>query len=175
MCVQHEFRPIASSEVDSAYAVYLGVFAWLSAKGVRQWLQALPLDVFLERERKKELFGCFIENHLAAVISLTFESSPYWPELGGESRWWIKTLTVDRRFRGVGFGALAVHGCEDLVWHSGVGEMFLDCVDVGFLPGYYAGIGYTVLGRKDITYPSGNTFHVALMKKEKPTPHATWH
>jgi hypothetical protein len=168
MRVPYEFRAIARSEVEVAYAVYLEVFEWLSAKGIRQWLHALPFDVFLERERQRELFGCFIEKRVAAVVSLTLEPSPYWPELGTENRWWIKTLAVDRRLRGTGAGTVTVQGCENLVWNASAGEIFLDCVDVGFLPSYYAEIGYTVLGRKDITYPSGNTFHVALMKKEAP-------
>jgi GNAT superfamily N-acetyltransferase len=168
MRVQPEFRAVARSEVDAAYAVYLEVFEWLRAKGVRQWLHALPFDVFLEREREKELFGCFVEQRVAAVVSLALESNPYWPELGTASGWWIKTLAVDRRLRGEGIGRATVRGCEDFVWNAGAGEIFLDCVDVGFLPRYYAGMEYTVLGRKEITYPSGNTFHVALMKKEAP-------
>jgi len=168
MRFEHEFRPINSSEVESAYAVYLRVFEWLNAKGVRQWLRALPFEVFLERERKKELFGCFIEKRIAGVVSMALEASPYWPELGEESRWWIKTLAVDRKWRGAGVGVVTMRGCENRVWDAGAAEVFLDCVDVGFLPRYYAGSGYAVLGRKDITDPSGNTFHVALMKKKLP-------
>ena len=168
MSVRYEFRAIADSEVESAYAVYLGVFEWLGAKGVRQWLCALPLDTFQERERKKELFGCFMDKRVAAVVTVALEPSPYWPELGGESRWWIKTLAVDRGARGAGVGTVTMRECESLAWNAGAAEIFLDCVDVGFLPAYYAGIGYTVLSRKDITYPSGNTFHVALMKKKTP-------
>ncbi len=58
--------------------------------------------------------------------------------------------------------------CEARVWASGASAVFLDCVDGGFLPGYYGGLRYAVLARKDITYPSGNLFPVALMSKEAP-------
>lgn len=119
MHARHEFRAITSSEVESAHAVYHSVFEWLNAKGVRQWLRALPLEEFLDRERKKELFGCFIEKRLAAVVSLALETSPYWPELGRESRWWIKTLAVDRRSRGAGVGSVTMQECETLVWKAG--------------------------------------------------------
>ncbi len=89
------FRLVGESEVGDAYAIYLGVFEWLKAKGVRQWLRALPHDVFLERQRRGELFACHVDQEFAAVVSLAFEASTYWfEELGDDRRWWIKTLVV---------------------------------------------------------------------------------
>ncbi len=165
-----DFRQIDRSQVDEAYAAYLGVFEWLNAKGVRQWLRALPHEEFLERERKGELFACYIDQKIAAIVTLAFEAGSYWAdEMGSDARWWIKTLAVVRTWRGAGVGTLAMRGCEARVWGLRAPEVFLDCVDAGFLPGYYAGLGYTVLARKDITYLSGYTFPVALMTKEKPS------
>jgi GNAT superfamily N-acetyltransferase len=168
MRLEYVFRPIGQSEVETAHRVYCDVVDWLNAKGVRQWLRALPLEVFQEREREKELFGYFVGGRPGAVVSLACETSPYWPELGGEKRWWIKTLAVDRQYRGAGIGAAIMCACEQLVWDDGATDVFLDCVDIGFLPNYYMARGYSVLHRKSITYPSGNSFNVALMAKKEP-------
>jgi GNAT superfamily N-acetyltransferase len=163
------FRQVRAMEIDGAYSAYLGVFEWLNARGVRQWLRALPSEAFVQRQRQGQLFGLYLDDRLAAVVTLAFECSPYWQErLGDENRWWIKTLAVVRDYRGRGLGAHVVHECELLIQASGATEAFLDCVDVGFLPGYYARLGYEALGQKEITYPSGNTFLVTLMKKNLP-------
>ena len=159
-------RAITEIELDAAYATYLAVFDWLNAKGIRQWLRALPAEAFAQRQRAGELLGCVVNGQIAAVVTLASERSPYWPEiLGDENRWWIKTLAVSRACSGRGLGADVVRACEQVIRDAGATEAFLDCVDVGFLPGYYARLGYTPLGQKEITYPSGNAFLVTLMKK----------
>jgi ribosomal protein S18 acetylase RimI-like enzyme len=166
-----EFRSVAAAEIEAAHAAYLGVFAWLKAKGVRQWLWAIPLGDFQERQRANELFAGHLEGELAAVVTLAWERSPYWVEtLGDEKRWWIKTLAVARKWRGRGAGSQVLEECETRVRNAGAQQVFIDCVDVGFLPAYYERLGYAVVHRKDITYPSGNTFPVVLMKKSPARP-----
>jgi predicted N-acetyltransferase YhbS len=56
--------------------------------------------------------------------------------------------------------------CETLIRDAGANEVFIDCVDGGYLPPYYAGLGYERLAHKDITYPSDHTFTMVLMRKE---------
>lgn len=159
------FRRVDSAGVNDAYSAYLGVFEWLKAKGVRQWLRAIPLEVFMERQRKGELFACFVDDRLAAVVTLAFEQNPYWvEETGNVPQWWIKSLAVVRTERGTGVGARVMRESEAVARQAGAAALFLDCVDTGFLPGYYTRLGYEALARKDITYPSGNTFPVVLMK-----------
>jgi predicted N-acetyltransferase YhbS len=158
-------------ETEDAYSAYLGVFSWLSEKGVRQWLHALPQDAFRERQRRGELFLYSCDDEIAAVVTLARECSPYWQEkLGEKVHWWIKSLAVVRKWRGAGVGKRVMQECEALARQAGAAQVFLDCVETGFLPAYYARLGYDELGRKEITYPSGNTFLVALMKKETPDP-----
>ncbi len=166
------FRQVSSSEVNDAYAVYLGLFEWLNAKGVRQWLRALPRDVLVERQAGGELFACFIDGRIAAVVTLASENNPYWTDLLGEERlWWIKSLAVARAHGGGGVGAQVMRECESRICGAGATQAFIDCVDAGFLPRYYVRLGYEPLARKDITYPSGNTFAMVLMRKTVgPTP-----
>jgi ribosomal protein S18 acetylase RimI-like enzyme len=163
------FRRVVGSEIDDAYATYLEVFEWLHAKGVRQWLRALSREAFVELQRRGELFAYYLDDRLAAVVMLAFENSSYWSEeIGVDRRWWIKSLAVARRCRGAGVGKRVMQESEALIRRAGAAEAFLDCVDAGFLPGYYTRLGYEELGRKDITYPSGNTFPMVLMRKNLP-------
>jgi GNAT superfamily N-acetyltransferase len=162
-----DFRLIAVSEIDAAYQVYLDAFQWLKAKGIRQWIHALPREALARRQERGELFGYYANGGLAAVVTLAFESSEYWiQELGVEKRWWVKTLAVVRRHAGAGVGQRVIQSCEQRGRDAGATAIFLDCVDTGFLPDYYVRLGYREIGNKQITYPSGNAFQVALMTKE---------
>ncbi len=148
------------------FAAIVGVFAWLNARGIRQWLRALPRDVFVERQAGGELFAHAVDRRIAAVVTLAHENNPDWSEqLGSERRWWIKSLAVARTWRGAGIGRRVMQACETRIDSCRATQAFLDCVDTGFLPGYYAQLGYEVLGRKPITYPSGNTFAMVLVRK----------
>ncbi len=159
-------RPIAPAEVGGAHAVYMGVFAWLAEKGIRQWLRPVEVETFTARQARGELLGCFAGPELAAVVTLGFEASPHWTEaMGGDRQWWIKSLAVSPRFRGAGIGAYAMGECEWTASNAGAKAVYLDCVDAGFLPGYYSRAGYEEVARKEITYPSGNSFPMVLMRK----------
>jgi ribosomal protein S18 acetylase RimI-like enzyme len=160
------FRKVSIEEVSSSHFAYMSVYEWLNAKGVRQWLRPLSQETFADRQRDGQLFGLYVDKRMAAVVALAFEPNTYWIEaIGDESRWWIKSLAVVRAWRGAEIGKRAMQECEAAVRAMGAGEVFIDCVDAGFLPNYYEGQGYEMLDHKEITYPSGNTFPMVLMKK----------
>jgi len=69
------FRPVAPEEIDAAYQVYLEVFEWLNAKGVRQWLRALPRQIFVDRQQRGELLAHFSGGRPVAVVTLAFEAN----------------------------------------------------------------------------------------------------
>jgi len=161
------FRHVTASEVSEAHAVYLEVFEWLNAKGVRQWLRALPHEVFVARQCRGELFAQYIDGRLAAVVTLAREDSSYWEaEIGKNQSWWINSLAVGRECRSARVGERMMQQSEAFISNAGAATAFLDCVDTGFLPGYYTRLDYDELGRKEITYPSGNTFPMVLMRKK---------
>jgi GNAT superfamily N-acetyltransferase len=161
------FRKISTDEVSAAYAAYINVYEWLNAKGIRQWLLALSQEMFAERQRGGQLFAFYVDNRVAAVVTLAFESNNYWLEtIGEEGRWWVKSLAVVRAWRGTGIGRRVMRECETVVRDAEASNVFIDCVDGGFLPPYYAALGYETLARKEITYPSGYTFPMVLMRKE---------
>ncbi len=164
------FRRLCPEEVNDAHATYIGVYEWLNAKGIRQWLQALSKETFARRERDGQLFTLNIDERIAAVVTLAFETNADWVEaIGAKGRWWIKTLAVVRARRGAGVGPRVMRECESLVRAAGASDVFLDCVDTGYLPRYYTDLDYEVLAQKEITYPSGYTFPMVLMKKKIPS------
>jgi ribosomal protein S18 acetylase RimI-like enzyme len=161
-----EFRQVTTSEISAAHALYLGVAEWLKARGIRQWLRPLTKEEFAERQGRGELFAGFADGRMIATVSVAFEEDTDWlAHLSRDKRWWIKTLAVSRADHGQGLGAAVIGKCEAFIRETGPQEVYLECVDAGFLPRYYEQLGYEVLIRAEITYPSGNTFPVALMRK----------
>jgi ribosomal protein S18 acetylase RimI-like enzyme len=75
-------------------------------------------------------------------------------------------LATAQNFRGRRLGEVAVRmACEHLVI-AGVNVVHLDCVDVdGFLPAFYERLGFVKVAERNITYPSGNSFPMVLMRK----------
>ena len=160
-------RALHGREVDAAYRVYGEAFEWLKRNGVRQWLVPIPRGVYAQMQKHGDNVGLFVGKELAVVLSLRHEASPYWrEELGDERRWWLSTLATAERFRGRKLGERAVEEAWVLAQVKGAGALFLDYVDArGFLPAFYRRLGYSDLARKIITYPSGNSFPMVLMRK----------
>jgi len=159
-------RALRDDEVDTAYEFQLQACAWLKRKGVRQWLSPKPRAVYDARQERGENHGLYMDDRLAATMALSFEVHPYWrEEIGAEPRWWLHTLVVAPGFRGRRVGEEAVSAAVALIRSRGAGDLFLDCGTDGVLPAYYGRLGFDVLAQKDITYPSGNTYPITLMRK----------
>jgi predicted N-acetyltransferase YhbS len=161
-------RRLQEEEFDRAYDIYLDAFEWLKAKGVRQWLVPISRTTYQERHLRGENFGYFISGELYAIVSLAYIPTKYWTaQLGEVPQWCISMLAVSASCHGMSIGRETVRAVEDYVRTLNGKEVFLDCVDEkGFLPLYYGNLGYSVVARQDITYPSGNTFPMVLMRKE---------
>jgi ribosomal protein S18 acetylase RimI-like enzyme len=158
------FRALRSDEVDAAYDLYLRVCAWLKKKGVKQWLLPKLKEKFEERQERGENYGLFLGNELGAIVTLGFEVHPQWPEeLGPDKCWWLHTLAVAPEFRGLRLGEATVAEAVSLLRSRAAGQLFLDCAAEGVLPAYYRKLGFTTVARKNITFPSGNTFLIELM------------
>jgi len=158
-------RALRGDEVDAAYEIYLQTCAWLQRKGVRQWLLPKPRATFDARQDQGENYGLFLGNDLAVIATLSCEVHAYWPEkLGAEKRWWLHTLAVAPEFRGRRLGEETVSAAVSLLRSKGASELFLDCGAEGVLPAYYGKLGFDPLAKKAITYPSGNTFLIVLMR-----------
>ncbi|HXN34983.1 MAG TPA: GNAT family N-acetyltransferase [Opitutaceae bacterium] len=158
-------RGLRDDEIGFAYEIYLQACAWLKGKGVRQWLTPKPRATFEGRQARGENFGLFLGSDLAVIVTLSLEVHEYWRgELGGEGRWWLHTLAVAPGFRGRRLGEEAVAAAASLLRSKAVPELYLDCGADGILPAYYGRLGFGTLANKAITYPSGNTYPIVLMR-----------
>jgi len=164
--VECTFRPLQTDEVDEAYAAYLEVCAWLQRRQIRLWLQPLPPEKFKERQVRGELFGLFAGRELAVSLALLNETPAHWQdELGPEPIWWLSTVATSVKFKGRGLGERAVAQAITWLARKGATEVLLDCA-LGFLPRFYQRCGFSALIEKDVTFSSGNTYPLVLMKKD---------
>ena len=163
-------RALRPDEASHGYAVYLQAFAWLEAKGIRQWLIRYPEEKFMARVLRGESFGLFVGGEVAVILALALESSPYWLEATGPNPvWWLSTIATASQFRGRQLGRYAINAAVRRLSAAGADVVFLDCVDNrGALPALYQQEGFAALARKPIRYPSGNTFPMVLMQRTVP-------
>ncbi|HVU12697.1 MAG TPA: GNAT family N-acetyltransferase [Phototrophicaceae bacterium] len=164
----YAFRRLNEDDFDSAYAILVEVTDWLLSKGVRQWMQPIPRDLYAQRQLEGENYGLLINDALAAVISLLHLRPDYWAdELPNEDSYrWMATLASSRQFKGQKLGELILSEAEQFLINEGVPALYLDCIyGQGALPEFYTSLGYRQIARKNIEFPHG-TFDSVLMRKK---------
>ena len=161
-------RRLAANESDLGYSIYMEAFRWLNAKGIRQWLVPLRRDIYENRQEHGENLGLFIGEDLAVVLSVVRGTPAEWADcISEQGTWWLQNVATAQAFRGRELGEVAVGMAGQHLAQLGVRDVYLDCTDVrGFLPAFYERLGFAKLCERSITYSSGNTFPMVLMKKE---------
>jgi ribosomal protein S18 acetylase RimI-like enzyme len=125
----------------------------------------MPLEVYEQRQLRGENFGYFVGDALAVIVSLARQESADWrEETGGQTHWWLKTLATAEEFHGRRLGEQTVAACEMWLRERGEKKLLLDCADAGFLPHFYTRLGFQVVARKSIAYPSGDASAMVLME-----------
>jgi ribosomal protein S18 acetylase RimI-like enzyme len=162
------FRRLLTSESEQGYSIYLEAIRWLNANGIRQWLAPLPRSVYDRRQALGENYGLFMDGCLTVVLSLVCGTPHEWADIVVEAHtWWLQNLATAEGFRGKRLGESAVSMAGEHLLRDFVPEVYLDCVDVGgFLPGFYQKLGFVKVCGRNITYPSGNTYPMVLMRRE---------
>lgn len=168
--MQFAFKPLSERDIPAAHAIYSRAFDWLAAKGVRQWLLRLDEATFTSRQAAGEAFAISVGGELAGCVFVPFETIAYYgDELKSAPRWWMHTLVIDRKFAGLGIGERAVAAAGELVRTRGGGALWLHCVNdanhAEVIPSYYARLSFEEVLRTDVTYPSGNSFPMVVMRK----------
>jgi ribosomal protein S18 acetylase RimI-like enzyme len=171
--MQVALTPLIVQDVSAAHAIYSRTFDWLATKGVRQWLLRLDEATFGKRQAAGEAFAIHADRKLAGCVFVPFETIAYYgDELNTGRRWWMHTLVVDRAFAGRRLGEWAVAAVCDLVRARGGDSVWLHCVNdanhTDVIPGYYERLGFDEVVRADVTYPSGNSFPMVVMRKSLP-------
>ncbi len=148
----------------------MDVFAWLTKKGVRQWVVPLTLDQFRERHQRDELLGIYAGEWMIGSVIVAEETIPYYGEpYASTPRWWMHTLNIDRKCAGEGVGPIIVEKVCEHVRRQRGRDLWLHCVDdpnfAGVMPNYYAAQRFKEIMRTPVAYPSGNTFPMVLMMR----------
>jgi hypothetical protein len=159
------FRTLRADEVDQCYNVYQQVRYWLKSRNIHLWVTALPKQKFVERQERGELFGLFEGSELAVILAIIYDMPSYWrDEIGTEAEWWLSTLATAPRFRGEKLGEQAV--AKAIIWlcESKAQSVYLDCAS-GFLPAFYQRSEFSTITEKEVSFPSGNTYPLVLMKR----------
>src|SRR5664279_4064553 len=105
----YRFRRLESSDLDAALAILVEVTQWLQTKGVRQWIQPIPREIYEKRVAQGENYGLFVDKELAAVVSLMNYRPEYWSEQLPEAGYrWMATLASARKFKGQRLGELTI-------------------------------------------------------------------
>ena len=158
------FRRLRDEEVDQAYSIIVEAGSMLAMKGIRQWPIPLSRQIYQERQRRAEHFAFTCDGKLAVVISIIKDSPPWWiDETGMDSSWWFSTIVTSPAYRGRKLGRKAVHEAKKYLRDRGARHVYIDCVEGDFLPNYYRALGFRLIARKNIEYPTG-VFKMALMK-----------
>jgi hypothetical protein len=166
------FRALTDTEAESAYDIYLSAFAWLRARQIRQWLVPTQRDTYFAYVINREVFGLFDSAVLLAVGRLCYEQNLHWKDITGEqNHWWLSSLVVRRNSTYPEKGRSFVFAGLSYLKRRSCDGLYLDCVNNNeFLPAYYQSCGFERLSQKAITYKSGNTFPMVLMRAPVPNP-----
>ena len=164
------FRALTIREAESAYEIYLSAFNWLNEHHIRQWLVPTAKDTYLSYAADDQLFGFFNSDELVAAGRLCNEYEPHWKDAIGEQRcWWLSSLTVCRANSYPAKGHSFLRAAFSFLEERACNALHLDCVNNNeFLPRYYESCGFERMCEKSITYKSGNTFPMVLMKASVP-------
>lgn len=164
--VNYQFRRLKPDELDAGLAIITEVTDWLLSKGIRQWAQPLPREVYAERHAKGENYGVFADDALAAVVTLMEHRPDYWKRwLPNTPYKWMATLASSRKYKGQRLGELAIGEAEHFLALEGIPAIYLDCVyGDGTLPEFYTWLGYQAVARETLTFPWG-TYDSILMRK----------
>lgn len=159
-----QFRRLNADEFDAAYAILREVTDWLLGKGIRQWASVLPEDVYRKRQDAGQNYGLFHDSELAVVVSLLPYLPAYWEDYPVDAPYTcLATLATALRFKGHDYGREMLQQVEAFCEEQAVPTLYLDCA-YGFLPDYYASLGFQPLTRRLFVFPYGD-FDSVLMRK----------
>jgi GNAT superfamily N-acetyltransferase len=165
--IETHFRRLELDDLDNAHALVSDVTTWLLAKGVDQWREPVPLDVYRERQGNGHNFGLFVKGELAGVVSLSPYRPRHWEQaLPSVDFTWLGTLATAPRFKGRDLGRVILREAEKHLASEGVSVIYLDYVHGrGVLPAFYASAGYEEVLRLNLSLDDGTTFESVLMRK----------
>jgi GNAT superfamily N-acetyltransferase len=137
------FRPLYDHEMSQGHAILRAAFHWLIDRNIRQWTAPLPMRVYQAWQQHHWNYGLFRAGALAAVLSLVEGPLDEW-RAGPDNTivLWLHALATAPSWKGRGYGRRAVQCAMDIA-QARASDLYLLCAEGnGFLPAYYASVGF---------------------------------
>ena len=163
------FRKLRPDEFDVAYGILVSAADWLISKGIRQWTNAYPKELYRAHQDNGWNYGLVSDGRLAVIVTLSWEIPAGWVDhFGTTPVWWLSKLATAPSHRGHALGSLAVRHVIDTLADQGIDRLCLDCVHAsGFLVDFYQGLGFRTIDRRDVQFATG-LFDMVLMELKIP-------
>jgi GNAT superfamily N-acetyltransferase len=127
---------------------------WLAAQGIVQWGHGeVTLAGIAKQVSDGEWYVVRRQGQLGGALRLLWSDRSLWPD-DGQSAAYVHGMMIDRTQAGHGLGASMLAWAHGQALAAGAGFLRLDCVESNQrLRDYYAGQGFTVVGRHDFEGP----------------------
>ena len=147
-----EFRKLNLDEPDKGYAVLIEAYEWLNARGSNQWPKPFPLEKYRRWHEQGLNYGYFSDGVLSNVLSLVEEIDNRWHDYMPDACvMWIRAVAGSNQHRGRGYGKLAILAAAQKLVNEKQVPIYLHCYKGdGFLPKYYASLGFEALSETEL-------------------------
>ncbi len=158
----YRVESVAEPLVDRAFGVLQATARWLHQRGLRQRIADIRRATYEQWQAAGVNYAVFRGDRLVGVFSLPRETFSDWTAFADQDpALWLRALATHPDQRGQGTGEFAVQKALEI---AGSGQpLWLDCV-TGFLPGYYARLGFEILARRVCPDGEGQEYQIALMR-----------
>ena len=159
------FRPLHDHEMPQGHAILCAAFHWLMNRRIRQWTAPMPMSVYQAWQQHRWNYGLFLEGELAVVLSLVEGSLDEWQDgEDGATVLWLHALATATPWKGRGFGRHAVRYAVDIA-QACASDLYLLCAEGnGFLPAFYASLGFEEVKRASAHYVELGVLEMVLMR-----------
>lgn len=166
----NNLKKLKDNDLETAYSILCNRVEDLKSRGIHQYKDPFPpVGIFKDRHESGFNFGYYLEDQLAAIVTLIPNYLPdFWADkIHSANFLWLTSLFSAIPFSGKGIGGKLLIEMEEIAVEWNFESIYLDCVlgKEDFLAGYYGKFGYKELSRQDFKYPE-HAFTAALMKKD---------
>lgn len=132
-----------ADDVPAAVEVLAEASSWLKARGVIQWPDRFPEDLFLATVSRRELYLVLLDGELGGTVTLQWSDPMFWGERADAG--FIHRLAIKRSHAGI--GKQVVSWAEEQVVARNRQYLCLDTVSTNpRLRRYYEELGFTAVG-----------------------------
>jgi len=137
-----------SDDIDEVVRLTLDLSCWFKTKGLNQWRDPFPREVFEEEVSRGELFVLYDQGNVIASVALNSDAGEIWDHANEEALY-LNRLAVSKSHSGKRIGEAMMVWAENEAKQRGVRLLRLVCDSKNpFLPDYYKRLGYESRGTK---------------------------